>query len=392
MKKALTVLALTAALACATDNTPPFGSWSASGPDWNGRVRLTILRSTRFSRYQSTLDYDLSALPGLSSDDVRSSHRVRVHFALLRDAGSLLFDGEFFSGAGSGLVTFKANHGFTADLDRMGIARATDDQLLEMTLEDIGLDYIKTMHKAMRPLTVDDIFNLRHHGVTAEYVVEAKAAGYRDWTASDFAKVRDHGASASFLVDLTKAGYNPSADDVTKLRDHGVPADFLAQAKRLGYALSAGDAVTMHDHGVDGRYLADLGGAGPKLQASEIVKLRDNGVRADFFRSVHSTLGASVDDAIRLRNNGLPADVAAAYRASGYNCSIDDMIQLHNNGVTPQFATDVSATGFGPVGIADLINLRNNGVDAAYLRKVRMSGLKNLTVAQVIRLHQNGVD
>lgn len=415
---AITLFVAAAGVCCAADNTPPYGSWSATGPTWQGRLRLTIQRSSAFSRYQSTSDYDISMLPGLSVSDVQASRRSKVHFSILRDAGSLQFDGEFYGGAGSGLFSFTANKSFIGDLERMGISGATDERLLDMALEDIGLGYVKEMHGAIEHLSLDDVFNLRHHGVTADYVTDAKSAGYRGWSANDYTRTRDHGVNAQFLVDLKRAGYNLGADEITKLRDHGVSSEYLAGAKKAGYDLSPDELIKMRDHGVQTDFLADAKRLGYRfspdeftrlrdhgvngayleglsrrsLSADEIIRLRDHGMRPQYYTSAKAAFNASPEDAIRLQNYGVSAEVARSYTQSGRPCSIDDIIRLYTHGASPDFVRDVTAAGFGKLSVDDLIKLRNNGVNGAYLRKVQAAGLKNLSVDQVVRLRQSGVD
>jgi hypothetical protein len=298
-------------------------------------LNLRVERWKPGSHSSHSSDVPLSRFRGLSPDVFDRGGRAQFEYTV--DAGSLLCQGEFSGRRGVGTFQFRPNPQFTSQLQALGYSAPNDEQLFTMMMTDISLQFARGLRDAGLYPTAGQLIDLRIHGVTAEYVRDTQAAGYRNLSVQDYIEMRIHGVDTDFLRDLRAAGYNLSSQAVIELRIHGVDSEYMRELKAYGLQPPAEDIVQLRIHGVSPEYLKGLKDAGYKnLQVDEITNLRIHGVDTEF-----------IQDSLSL----------------GYH-------------FTPKELTD----------------LRIHGVDGAYLRRLCDSGLKNLTAAQITTLRIHGVD
>jgi beta-lactamase regulating signal transducer with metallopeptidase domain len=86
----------------------------------------------------------------------------------------------------------------------------------------------------------------------------------------------------SFLAALVAAGYgNLPVDEIIELKEHGIDAHFLAELSQCGWEkMAARDMVNMHDHGVSAEMLRALRDAGfQHLEMGTVINAYEQGVR-----------------------------------------------------------------------------------------------------------------
>ena len=298
-------------------------------------VHFTIRQSNVFGNWSSTRDVPLDRFRGFSLSMLATPGPAK--FEYVADAGKLLCEGRFLVGTGSGTYTFAPDRAFASSLQQMGYDTPDDEQLFSMLMMDINRDFAREIRDAGLRASVNDLIQLRIHGVTLDYVREARQAGYQNFSADDYVQLRIHGVDTNFLRELKAAGYDLRAgghratshsrrgfpiparpeelraearrlgsfadadsrrdarvlegpqgrglrqtctvDEIDQLRIHGVDTRFVQQARRLGYDFTPEELAQLRIHGVDGAYLQRLQDAGMRnLNAEEIAKLRIHGV------------------------------------------------------------------------------------------------------------------
>src|SRR5258706_2823840 len=106
-------------LALAQSSSPITGQWTLGGPMVQDKVQLTIQRSTGKSNMSSSSMAPLSQLRGLSRAQLDSSGSV-ARFELVRDAGTLRFEGYLQNGGGGGGVPFFSHSQFAREKGGFG--------------------------------------------------------------------------------------------------------------------------------------------------------------------------------------------------------------------------------------------------------------------------------
>lgn len=309
--------------------------WSVKPTTSLDRVHLSIKRTHLKGTWHHGTDVDVSTLRGFSLDQL--ARGGPAHFELVRDAGKFICDGEFSWGRGSGEYRFEPNPDYVAELVKMGYEAPGPDQLFGMMLSDINLIFARNIKNEGIDATTKDLIDLRSHGVSFDYVHEARQAGFMNLRTRDFIDLRNHGVNVAFLRDIKAAGYDIETRQIIDLRNHGVGSDYLRELQRAGLRPEPADIVRFKNHGVNPEYLKTLHETGyADLTAQQITELR---------------------------NHGVPTKFIAEAKNLGY-----------------QFSS------------RELIDLRNHGVDGEYLRKLRESGMRNLNAAQITKLRQHGVE
>ena len=156
-------------------------------------------------------------------------------FEYIADAGTFVCQGRFSFGAGSGSYTFQANPRFVADLQQLGYDTPREDQLFNMAVMQITLDFARGIRDAGLIATTDQLLELRTHGVTLPYIRETRKIGYRDFTPRDYIDMKIHGVNTEFLRALKHAGYDIASRQVIELKIHGIEPDFIHDTRQLGY-------------------------------------------------------------------------------------------------------------------------------------------------------------
>ena len=130
-------------------------------------------------------------------------------------------------------------------------------------------------------LTVDELIDLKIHGVTPEFAMAVKQAGYQDVTAEQLVDMAIHGVDVAFMQGMQKNGLNNlSVGDLVSLRIHGVTPDYIAGLRDAGYHnLTADEYQQLRIHGVDAGFIRHLKEKGFRnLSIDQLLRLKITGI------------------------------------------------------------------------------------------------------------------
>lgn len=277
-------------------------TWTASPAEKEpGRIQLQISQGSRNNLGHR---YDLSDLSGLTAAQVDSTVVTPVQFRLVRDAGTLSFEGTFKAGLGAGQLVFTANPSYIGQLKALGVAfemeerreaRRSDEQhLFELAALDVSISFIRSMQSAgydhesleryvemrifnvtpalvqqfqaagFQKLPAEDLIASAIHRVTPEYIDQMRSAGYPNLSFDDLVASRIHHATPDFIRSMRAAGFDRlSFDDLISFRIHGVTPELIAEYRAFGYDhLTPDDLVSMRIHRVTPQFIRELKDAG----------------------------------------------------------------------------------------------------------------------------------
>ena len=129
-------------------------------------------------------------------------------------------------------------------------------------------------------LTVDELIELKIHGVTPEFALAVKQAGFANVTAQELIQMSIHGVDTDFMHAMKADGLKDlSVDDLIGLRIHGVTPDYIAALDRAGYhGLTADEYEQLRIHGVDAAFVGHLNESGIKnLSVEKLLRLKQSG-------------------------------------------------------------------------------------------------------------------
>ena len=300
------------------------------------KVRFGINWTNGNSNSTWTNDMAWSSFQGLDAQQLSRLNGEHT-FKFVRDAGTFVCTGVIANGRGRGDYAFQENPAYMSELQKLGFLSPTSEDLFQMAMNDVSLEFVRSVKSAGLEASASDLLDFRNHGLTADFIREAKNAGFNSL----------------------------SARDLIQLKDHGVQSDFLRGLKDAGYAVPVNEIVAMRDHGVDLGYLKELARYGLKPDAEDLPKLKDHGVSPEFLRA--------------LEEGGLE------------DIEVDEIIAMRNHGVEPKFVKEAKTLGY-TFSSRDIIQMRDHGVDGAYLRKLKDTGFQSLSAEKIIKLRTNGVD
>ncbi|MCU1233140.1 MAG: hypothetical protein JWP63_1107 [Candidatus Solibacter sp.] len=295
-------------------------------------VHFRIEHSSKGSKWSQSNDVPLANFHGMNT-----SQSGTAKFEYIEDAGTLLCQGRFSFGAGSGTYAFQPSPKFARGLTDLGYDLPSEGQSFSLLLNHVTLDFARGVRDAGVRATTSQLIELRTHGITLPYIRETQNAGYTTFSAADFIEMKIHGVSTDFLRALKHAGYELPARQITELQIHGVNAD----------------------------YMRDLNIYGLRPRATDIVQMKIHGITPDYLKSL---------------------------KDAGYgDLSSNQIAELKNNGLDAKFILEAKDLGYDFTS-RELVELKVHGVSAEYLRHLRESGMRNLSAQQITKLKIHGVE
>jgi hypothetical protein len=263
------------------------GPWTAQ-PSWWGKTSTTPVALVQLSLRRTGWRGDSSQSFAVVLDDLRGLGRTQmeaasadVRFELVRDAGTLAFEGRFKDGGGAGHFVFTRNDEYVEGMGRLGYPNLDEEQLFRALIHDLSRAFVRDLAGlGYERLQMDELFRMRIHGATPEYVRELRGLGYQGLPVEQLVRLRIHRARPEFIRELKALGYEGlSAEELVRMRIHGVTPGFVRELKELGYT---------------------------RVPAEDLVRMRIHGVTPEFIRRIRerSSGGVPVDRLVRLKIRG----------------------------------------------------------------------------------------
>src|SRR6478609_3824631 len=108
------------------------GQWSLTSAPESDRVQLTLHWKSANHTMNSTMEWSLERLDGLSAAQLKSDG-TPVRFRIAREAGALNCEGYLKYGGGGGVFTFVVNRSFVDAMAALGFS-LSDEQVLAMAV------------------------------------------------------------------------------------------------------------------------------------------------------------------------------------------------------------------------------------------------------------------
>ncbi len=288
---------------------------------------------------------------------------------IIRQAGTLAVVGRVEGQSLRGTAEFDADAKYEEAMTTMLGVKPTFAELVELTVEDVQLDYFTKFHAAAPKYTLADIMTLRRSGVTSDYVDGYQKAGY-EFSSADILRLHNSGIPSEYPAQL-KAAMNLDAAHIIGLHNSGIPADFAVQMIHSGLAKNSDEIIKLHNSGISAEYAGELKQA-MNVDVAQIIELHNSGISPKYVLEINALgVANNVKDIIKLHNSGVSEKYCSALKKAGYDLSIDEFIRASNNGIPADYMASVAVPEKRNLSVDEIIRLHNQGVDAATIRKLR---------------------
>jgi len=158
----------------------------------------------------------------------------------------------------------------------------TIDELIQMRIHGVSTDFIEEVRAAFgRSVTVHELVQMRIHGTTPEFVRGLQELFDGDVTIQDVTNLRIHGATLDYIRAMRdELGDDLTPQDITSMRIHGATPEFVREMRAMlaDEQLTVGDITSMRIHGVTTEMVRDLQEDGfDNLTADDLVKMKIQG-------------------------------------------------------------------------------------------------------------------
>ena len=249
IRRALALCLLSPALLFA--GTATSGRWLVDfNPD--GTLELTLKRRSEGSghwNWSSSSNYQLRDFQGLARPS--GAGDVAVTFQMVRDAGTVAFEGQLDPAGGSGRFTFTANPEYLAALKSMGYATPDADETFSLTVHDVSRTFIRELDAlGYRKVPLDDLLSLRIHDAGPEFIRELKALGYTGLSTDDLVSMSIHERDARVHPGAQGPRLRPALCRRARVHAHPRrhPGTSSGSSRRSGYSNSRRGRARLDGH------------------------------------------------------------------------------------------------------------------------------------------------
>jgi hypothetical protein len=295
------------------------GTWTAElSKDQSGKLQFRLTCSQDAGSMGHPLS--LSELQGLDPAAIQGKH-APVKFSLVREAGSLQFQGVFHEGAGDGEFTFTANQEFLSAMKQMGYPQASEKAFTLASIDVTRAYVLELRALGFRP-DLDQVIEARVFNVNRDQVDGLKAAGVRALELGNLVQYRIFNVTPEYIQQMRASFPGISLEKMTEMRIHHVTAEFRSEMSRLGYSgLSVDQLIAFRIHNVTPDYIQQMDKLGlNKLEADQLVQLRIFNVNAsqveDLAKEGYKNLSAQ--DLVNFRIHRIDSEFIETVKKAGY--------------------------------------------------------------------------
>ena len=278
---------------------------------WTARTRkgeIWIELRTEDRRSQNSFTLIESDFSGTGNDGIPG-------FDLIRDAGTIAFQGSLQDGDRKQRFTFHPNPVYASRMQELGFEVSDKPhKLFKLAALDVSYEFAEGIRNAgYGHISMNRLTEFRIHGVTPEFVRGMAESGFEDLDAARLVEFRIHGISPEFVRGMAESGFEDlSAARLVEFRIHGISPEFVRGMAESGLDdLSASRLVEFRIHGVSGEFVQEMTRLDIEdMSPSRLVEMRIHGVSVEYARRAQERYGSDLTagDLVEMRIHGRQLD------------------------------------------------------------------------------------
>ncbi|MHA7059578.1 M56 family metallopeptidase [Aquimarina sp. M1] len=288
-----------------------------------------------------------------------------------RDAGTMIYIGEFENGIGDGRYTFTPNANFSKALSQQGFT-VDNKELVHCFLTDFDTPYLTYLKQEKLSLSQDDFEDIIHKGLSLDklkmYRKELSRLGYNDYTMNEVSKLNLFDVDVAYIQFINKVnGQKATLKEITKAKIHNLSPEFIKTYNDNGYKkMSLNDYMKLKIHNVSPDFIADFKKEGyVNISAKEAQNLKIHNVTPQYIQS---------------------------YKDVGYkNISLKEAKELKIHNVTPAYITSFKNAGYPNITLKEAKTLKIHNVTTDLIKSYKEAGQTTISLREAIKLKIHNV-
>ncbi len=247
-------------------------------------------------------------------------------------------------------------------------------------MKSVGLDH----------LDVDQLVSLKIQGVTAEYVKEMVAAGFKP-DPDELVSMKIQGVTAQYIKSIRDMGYTPNGDEIVGMKIQGVTPEYIKQMRDLGFKPDLDEIIGMKVQGITPEYVKQMRDLGFNPDADELIGMKVQGITPEYVQQIRA-LGfkPNGDEIIGMKVQGVTPEYIKQMRDLGFNPNADEIIGMKVQGITPEYVKSLAAEGY-KLNADEVVEAKIMGITPEFIREAKSHGFSNLSLDKLIQLKQANI-
>ncbi|CAN5710159.1 hypothetical protein BH24ACI3_BH24ACI3_12010 [soil metagenome] len=259
------------------------GKWTASNkqrsPD---KLYVSFeLKTERGGKNQNGTSYEYSDLQGLTRDAAQNG---RASFQIVREAGTIICEGTFTDGKGSGTFRFVPDRGYVDAMLSRGFDFAKsssdrdhspDERLFTAAMLNVKIATADDLRSSNFPnLDVDDLFKATIFRIDGRFAADMAATGYPELKFDDLVKARIFKIDAEYVRSIKDSGLGAdNFEHLVKYKIFKITPEFLAELRNEGLTdLTPEEIVKLRIFKIDGAYVRKARSEDPNISIERMVQ------------------------------------------------------------------------------------------------------------------------
>ena len=393
------------------------GAWFATTSDDKDKLRIDLRSGDDDHNWSTSFSVDkkeINPFPGQGN----------VEFKLVREAGTIVFKGQFDGQEGFGHFQFTPDQGYMAALKQMGVEDMEDRRQFSYFAVNIRKDYVDMLvhngypHISQRDLIsfaamkIDKDFiqqwrgsgfedadnprtliSLKAMNIDRAYVDEMKAAGYDHLSAHELTSLRAMHIDRAYIRSLGRNSDNTPIPirEVISYKAMHIDSGYVEGLRKVGYTnLSRNEVTSLYSMHVTPEYIKSLQDLGyTNIPARELTSLKAMNITPEFIKG-YREMGfkdLNARELTSLKSMDVTPEFIKGFRDIGYtDLSARELTSLKAMNVTPDFVQGFNKLGFNNIPVHTLTSLKATGVSADYVAKMKEKGFVSDDLNKYIRL------
>ncbi len=373
------------------------GAWFATIK--GEKVRIEFKSDQDDHNWSTNDDFLLSEFSALPREQ-------KGDFTLKREAGTMLFNGQFTADQGLGHYKFTASKAFGDYLRNEGITGINENDEFAFFTINITKAYVAMLKEnGYSHISKNDLIAMGALKVDEPFIKYWKQNGYPHITANELISAKALGVDGNYVDEIRKAGYpNITYNQLISFKAQGVTGQYISGLKKAGKATgtegegklpTADDVSSYKALNVDSNYIQELKNAGyTNIPFNELTSMKAVGVTPDYIKSLADAGYKDIpaNDLVSLKSLGITPEFAKGFEAAGYkNLSANDLMSLKSLGITPEYIKGLGAYGYKDISINEATSFKSLGVTADFIKGFQAIGYKEISANELTSLKALGV-